>query len=144
MFTACKCVHPKPSAKVCSMLFARDEDELVVSTLFHWVRQGKETRSKLIESLTNVITKAKSKAPRKSSRQTGRGAEQTAPTTRQVLIHLNAFRFFGEKVNFGFYTPTEQELHEYKKHSDKGKFGFVLATDSRKLYSLSTFNLTQT
>ena len=109
------------------MLFARDEDELVVSSLFHWVRQGKETRSKLIESLTNVITKAKSKAPRKSSRQTGRGAEQMAPTTRQVLIHLNAFRFYGEKVNFGFYTPTEQELHEYKKHSDKGlKFEFVL------------------
>jgi len=103
--------YNEPSAKVCSMLFARDEDELVVSSLFHWARQ-KETRSKLIESLTSVITKAKSKAPRKSY-------GGTAPTTRQVLIHLNAFRYYGDKVNFGFYTPTDQEAAEYKKHSDK-------------------------
>ena len=37
-----------------------------------------------------------------------------------MLIHLNAFRYYGDKVNFGFYTPTDQEAAEYKKHSDKG------------------------
>ena len=44
--------HCEPSDKVCRMLFARDEDELVVSSLFHWAKQGREMRSKLIDSLT--------------------------------------------------------------------------------------------
>ena len=59
-------------------------------------------------------------APRKSSRQSGRGIEHvTAPTIRQVLVHLHSFKFFGEKVSFGFFTRTSDQLTEYKNMQEK-------------------------
>ena len=68
------------------------------------------------------IAQAKPKAPRKSSRQSGRNSGNvTAPTIKQVLTHLNTFRQNGDKIKFGFYTPEEDQLEELKEMCDKCK-----------------------
>ena len=68
------------------------------------------------------ISQAKPKAPRKSSRQSGRSSGNvTAPTIKQVLTHLNALRQNGDKIKFGFYTPEEDQLEELKEIRDKCK-----------------------
>ena len=140
------------------MLFARDQDEIVVSTLSNWLRKRKDM-TKLEDALVFVMTtvrlspkqgspdsvrgprgmsfedlsiylymskynisQAKPKAPRKSSRQSGRSSGNvTAPTIKQVLTHLNALRQNGDKIKFGFYTPEEDQLEELKEIRDKCK-----------------------
>ena len=78
-----------------------------------------ETRWTLLECF---ISQAKPKAPRKSSRQSGRSSGNiTAPTIKQVLTHLNALRQNGDKIKFGFYTPEEEQLEELKEIRDKCK-----------------------
>jgi len=112
--------NAEPTNNIVKMLFARDQDEIVISTLCNWSRKKKDIHQKLVDALVFTMTTAKPKAPRKSSRQSGRNSGNvTAPTIKQVLTHLNTFRQNGDKIKFGFYTPEEDQLEELKEICDK-------------------------
>ena len=48
--------NAEPTNNIVKMLFARDQDEIVISTLCNWCRKKKDIHQKLVDALVFTMT----------------------------------------------------------------------------------------